>query len=289
VTELERYLFDLNGYMVLRNVLSIQEVDDINKVMDRVLPDWHIKAKAGHIITGFDQESAKEENTDPTKNCVGFYSGRLLDWGAPIRKLVGHDKILPYLIEMIGPKLRLDHQYAILMRAKPASAGHGMHNGGTPYEPVHSYHFKDGRFFSALTTVSYALTDVPPGGGGFCVIPGSHKCSLPRPRQFWNVADPAECIVHVPLRRGDAVIFTEALTHGAFPWVSEQDGERRAVLFKYCPGYMQWETRSQAPEGEYEWEEHQKYLLRPAYHHDREPINWPPSRQTRENVATTAD
>ena len=289
MTEFERYLFDLNGYLILRNVLSGEEVDEINAVMDKVLADWHIKAKAGHIITGFDEETANEENTDPTKNCVGFYSGRLLDWGTPLRKLVGHDKVLPYLIEMIGPTLRLDHQYAILMRAKPASAGHGLHCGGTPYEPVHSYHYRDGQFFSALTTVSYALTDVPPGGGGFCVIPGSHNSSVPRLRQFWNVANPPECVVHLPLRKGDAVIFTEALTHGALPWISEKDGERRAVLFKYCPGYMQWEKRSQLPAGSYEWEEHQKYLLQPAYHHDREQIKWPPARQAKEHAGAAAD
>jgi ectoine hydroxylase-related dioxygenase (phytanoyl-CoA dioxygenase family) len=282
VTELEQYMFDLNGYLILRNVLSSQEVDEINAVMDRVLPDWHVKANAGHIITGFDEESAKEENTDPKKNCVGYYSGRLLDWGEPIRRLVGHDKIMSYMIKIIGSALRLDHQYAILMRAKPASAGHPLHCAGTPYEPVHSYHFRDGRFFSALTTVSYALTDVPPGGGGFCVVPGSHKCSTPPPRHLLNINNPPECIVHLPLQRGDAVIFTEALTHGALPWISEDDGERRALLFKYCPGYMQWETRLQAPEGDYEWEEHQKYLLQPAYHHYRPLMNWPPARQTRD-------
>ena len=289
MTEVERYLFDLNGYLVLPGVLSGQEIDEINAVMDKVLPDWHIKAGSGHIITGFDEETAREENTDPTKNCVGLYSGRLLDWGAPIRKLVGHDKVLPYLIEMIGPTLRLDHQYAILMRAKPASPGHRMHNAGTPYEPVHSYHFRDGRFFSALTTVSYALTDVPPDGGGFCVIPGSHKSSIPPPLHFRDVTNPAECIVHVPLRRGDAVIFTEALTHGALPWISDKDGERRALLFKYCPGYMQWETRLQAPEGNYGWEEHQKYLLRPPYHQNLGTIRWPPARQVKETAGTAAD
>lgn len=277
MTEDEKYLFDLRGYLVLRSVLSNKEVDDINAVIDRVLPDWHIRSQSGHILTGFDEEAAGQENKDRSKNPTGLNSGRLLDWGEPLRKLVGHDKILPYMIELIGPDLRLDHQYAILMRAKPESAGHRLHNGGTPYEPVHSYHFRDGRFVSALTTVSYALTDVPPGGGGFCVIPGSHKSSVPLPRHFMDVGHPPEWLVHISLNKGDAVIFTEALTHGALPWKSETDGERRAVLFKYGPGHMQWETRSQLPSGNYEWQEHQKYLLMPAYHRFRGEIPWPPA------------
>ena len=288
MTELEKYMFDLNGYLVLPGVLSDKEVDEINALMDEVLGDWHIKTNSGHIITGFDEETAKEENTDRKKNAVGFYSGRLLDWGAPVRKLVGHEKVLSYLIEVTGRTLRLDHQYAILMRAKPASAGHGMHGGNTPYESVHSYHFRDGQIFSNLTAVSYALTDVLPGRGGFCVIPGSHKSCIARPHSFWDVAHPEKCFVHLPLRRGDAVVFTEALTHGALPWTSEEDGERRALLFKYCPGYIQWEKRSQLPAGNYEWEEHEQYLLRHAYHHDRDEIKWPPPYQVGERLRTAA-
>ena len=288
MTEEEKYLFDLKGYIVLRSVLSSKEVDEINAVIDRVLPDWHIKSNSGHILTGLDEDSAGEENTDRTKNPTGLYSGRFLDWGEPLRKLVGHDKILPYMIELIGPNLRLDHQYAIMMRAKPESAGHVLHSGGTPYYPVHSYHVQDGRSFNGLTTVSYALTDVLPGGGGFCVIPGSHKSSMRLPRHFMDVAHPAECVVHIPLNKGDAVIFTEALTHGALPWKSETDGERRAVLFKYCPGHMQWETRPQLPSKNYEWQEHQKYLLTPAYYRFRPAIPWPPATQEKGQTGVAA-
>jgi hypothetical protein len=32
MTEEEKYLFDLKGYMVLRSVLSSKEVDEINKL-----------------------------------------------------------------------------------------------------------------------------------------------------------------------------------------------------------------------------------------------------------------
>lgn len=288
MTEEEKYILDLKGYLVLRSVLSPAEVAEINAVIDRLLPDWHIKSQSGHILTGFDDEAAGAENKDRTKNPTGLYSGRLLDWGEPLRNLVGHDKILPYMIELIGPSLRLDHQYAILMRAKPESAGHMLHCGGTPYDPVHSYHLRDGRCFSGISTVSYALTDVPPDGGGFCCIPGSHKSSVRPPRHFMDVSDPADCVVHVPLNKGDAVIFTEALTHGALPWKSETDGERRAVLFKYCPGHMQWETRPQLPLGNYEWQEHQKYLLMPAYHRFRPPIPWPPTQAEKQSGVTAA-
>ena len=204
MTETERYIFDLNGYLVIPAALSTQEVNEINEVMDRVVPDWHVKDNAGHT-------AMQDESTDLTKDAVELHYDRLLDWGEAIRKLVGHETILPYMIELIGPTLRLDHQYAILMRPKLAAAN--LLCDGTAYDPVRSYHFKNGWIFSGLTTVFYALTDIPVGTGGFCCIPGSHKSSIPPPPYFADVSNPVQCIVQVPLKSGDAVIFTEALAH----------------------------------------------------------------------------
>ena len=61
---------------MLRSVLSTKEVDEINAVIDQVLPDWHIKSHSGHILTGLDEDSADAENTDRTKNPTGLCSGR---------------------------------------------------------------------------------------------------------------------------------------------------------------------------------------------------------------------
>ena len=38
MTDEERYLFDLQGYLVLRDVLTQQEVVELNEVSDRVYP-----------------------------------------------------------------------------------------------------------------------------------------------------------------------------------------------------------------------------------------------------------
>ena len=48
---------------------------------------------------------------------------------------------------------------------------------------------------------------------------------------------------------GTAVIFTEALTHGALPWTGA--GERRTVFFKYSPHPVSW-AAGYFDEGEYE-------------------------------------
>ncbi|HEX8090428.1 MAG TPA: phytanoyl-CoA dioxygenase family protein, partial [Blastocatellia bacterium] len=175
-----------------------------------------------------------------------------------IRRLVGHKRILPYLIEMLGPSPRLDHQFAFLARA--VSASWPLHGGATPHSAYAYYNFKDQRFFCGLLVASFALTDTPPGVGGFCCIPGSHKSNFSLPEELTNLDDPDECIVQLSVRKGDVILFPEALTHGTLKWTG--DHERRAVLFKYAPRHIVWESEAPFVTYNYDWEEHQKELLR---------------------------
>ena len=46
------------------------------------------------------------------------------------------------------------------------------------------------------------------------------------------------CVRRVTGPAGTAVIFTEALTHGALPWTGA--GERRTLFFKYSPHPVSW-------------------------------------------------
>jgi ectoine hydroxylase-related dioxygenase (phytanoyl-CoA dioxygenase family) len=138
-----------------------------------------------------------------------------------------------------------------------------LHGGGTPYSAYGYYNFKDNRFFCGFTVASFTLTDAPPGTGGFCCIPDSHKSNLPLPAEFTDLDNPADCIVQVPARRGDVILFPEALTHGSLSW--KGDHERRALLFKYCPRHILQESGPPSLYQHYEWEEHQRDLLRSPY------------------------
>src|SRR4029077_7453515 len=99
--------------------------------------------------------------------------------------------------------------------------------------------WRDGRMVNGLVVVSYALGDVGPGDGGFAAVPGSHKSNLPIPQQFKYFEKSGSWLQQVPQKAGSAILFTEALTHGTWPWTAET--ERRSLLYKYTPGYMQWD------------------------------------------------
>ncbi len=207
----DRYFFDLYGYLVIEDVLSSAEVDHLNRVWDgqELLP-------AGSTI-------ASQRLDD-----------RFLSWDPACLALLDHDRVLPVLVELCGPHVRLDHAYGILMQ--PGTSGLGLHGGGSPFDPSQYYLVRNGAMRNGLCVVSFALVDTPEGAGGFCCIPGSHKAAFPLP----DPAPPADhpLVHHIPHRAGSVVVFTEALTHGTLPWVAPQ--ERRNLLFKYSPGNSSW-------------------------------------------------
>jgi len=268
MTPEELYRFDLNGFVVLDGALSPDEVRDLNDAID-ARGDWAQAAGCSYIHTGMDERTMAAGNTDPDEGPVDFYWGTLLSWGEPLRRLVAHPRTLDLLELVIGPDVRLDHAYAIFARQGHAKSGsHALHGGGTPYDSSQYYTFRDGRPRSGLTVVSFALTDSPVGAGGFCCVPGSHKSNLPTPAGFLDLDHPVDVVFEVPLRAGDAVVFTEALAHGSLTWTA--NSERRALLYKYAPGHMRWEPGSPFTDiGDHDWDPRARQLLEPAYRSNR--------------------
>jgi hypothetical protein len=247
MNEEERYLFDLWGYVNIENVLGEEELAELNALIN--------------------QQSYPQPKDDE------IYSqrfGGFLEWeNDAFRKLLKHPRIMPSLKELIGDKFRLDHAYGILMRqGNPAGT---LHGGGTPYDPAQYYVFRNGQMYNGLTVVSWALTDMLPGQGGFCCIPGSHKSNFRCPSHLRPVANNPKCMVSVHQKAGDAVIFTEALTHGTLPW--DTDHYRRSILFKYSPGHSSWgQGRYDDSLREKMDSEDGKLLLEPPYVSNRKPV-----------------
>ena len=212
MTDEEKFTFDLEGYLVVRNVLTADEVAEMNEIAGRVFPP-----KAG------DEKNRRQS--------------RVTLWGDPFKKLIDHPTTLPYLTELICPKVRLDHDYCIFM-TEGASRG-GLH-GGPDVVGDHWYKYRDGIMRNGLTVLTFFLADAAEGDGGFACIPGSHKSNflscIPKDVRIFERA--AHYVRQPAVEAGDALIFTEALVHGTMPWRAKH--ERRALLYKYSPGHSAW-------------------------------------------------
>jgi hypothetical protein len=81
-----------------------------------------------------------------------------------------------------------------------------------------------------------------------------------------------EFVMEINAKAGDAIIFSEACTHGTLPW--NADHQRRAILYKYNTGHMAWSGGDlHGPVLDY-WDEltppQQATLIGPS-HHSRRP------------------
>ena len=221
MTTEERYLFDLQGYLVVEDVLGPAEVRELNELLDA--RDLWNQPRGHDAPLDYETFDRRFFHVSPP-HC----------WGKPFLDLLGQPRIAAYLREILGPQYRYDHGQAMFMRK--GSGPLELHGGGTPWDPIGFYRVADGAIRCGLTVVSYALCDVGDDDGGFVVVPGSHKSSFCLPERFMSPEDCGPLLQRVTHRAGSAVIFTEALTHGTLPWTAPH--ERRALLYRYTPGHM---------------------------------------------------
>ena len=186
--ELQKYLFDLNGYLIIEDVLSTDDLATLNEIFARqeYPADSSIFAYAGGSQTG-----------------PGF-----LAWGEPYVDLLGHPAIMPALRYRLGDCFRLDRLYSIVMnKGMPKGKMHSDYGASSPIAKSIAgeyYPFPLNEIHSGFVVASWNLTDSGPGLGGFCCIPGSHKSNYKLPQQILDsseTSESAETFPHIIIPR----------------------------------------------------------------------------------------
>jgi ectoine hydroxylase-related dioxygenase (phytanoyl-CoA dioxygenase family) len=225
------YLFDLNGYVILKNALDPQHLDELNQAFDK-FPDlphlgWH-----GNV------------HRLDNNGYAGVELQNIVEGGAAFEKLIDHPAWIERVHRYCGEKdtyvdgLFIDECFASIRR----TGGYfPIHSGGQDGIVRNQYRFINGIFRCGQVNILMALTDVGPGDGGTLVVPGSHKSSFLHPEVAPDWADrvgtsalPAGAI-EVNLKKGDALLFVDALMHGAT--ARTNPGERRVVIYRYGPSW----------------------------------------------------
>ena len=229
LTHVERYLFDTLGFVVIKGIFSKAEIGAINAgINNREATDFHER-------TGGIRNSALGKCG--RKDCGNFLSWPEQDGGSILRSLLAHPKLRPILDELCGPGHRLDHKPVMFIQEQGAE-GFDLHGGAVTASGAYnfpiSYHCHAGQIVCNLINVAVQLTDSPKGAGGFVVVPGSHKSNFPSPKTPELLQYIADNYGYQPdCEAGDAVLFTEAVLHGAA--VRTSPNQRRVVLMRFSP------------------------------------------------------
>jgi len=179
MTEDERYLFDLNGYLIVRGVLSPAEVEAANAAIDARA---HLMVQRNDAALRNAVQNSHMYGTGPGRKDLG----RVLEWGSPdsnvFKSILAHPRLVPLFHGILGKGYHMDHLPFVIAQDQGAE-GFQLH-GGTidcasgEYNPHLAYTCHHGMIRSALLGCNVMLTDHNAGDGGFCIVPGSHKSNF---------------------------------------------------------------------------------------------------------------
>ena len=263
MTEREKYLFDLQGFLIIRDFLTNDEVATLNEAVDANI-----------------EKQSDDDNsvTGDSKSLVGQFKrgalGGMLTWPqpwcTPFREMLTHKKAIPYLNEIHGRGWRMDHSPFILT-SKTGAEGLLLH-GSTAhhFDGSQYYTFANDQMRCGMVVFEYQLYDQNEGDGGFCAIAGSHKANLRAPQELLEWDFDRDVVSCPEMKAGDLMIFNEATTHGNLPWTSKND--RRALLYRYSPKYLHFaggEYQPVMPEWTKELTDAQRAVLEPPYIYNR--------------------
>lgn len=233
-SDLELYLFDLRGYLILENALTPQEVTALNAGVDAILPlkrgEW-----AGYV------HGHAFGETD------GLNLQQIYEAGPAFEALIDHPSWIEKVKAFVGGEGTFDWSHGPLfidenfVNLRGVGEAIGIHSGGHVGSKRNQFRFHNGRFQCGQVNILIALTDLGPGDGATMVIPGSHKSNLVHPHYDRHrmakdaSVDGIEGGIEVNLKPGDALLFVDALAHGSAKRVNP--GQRRILVYRYGPSW----------------------------------------------------
>ena len=235
-TELESYLFDLNGYIVIKNALNKFEINACNKIIDKLKNLKHREWSGyvhGHNYGG------KE----------GLNLQQIYEAGKPFEKLIDHPSWIHHMLEFVGGEDTFDHNHGPLFidenfaNVRGPGDAIGIHSGNHEGTQRGHYRYENGKFHCGQINILLALNDIGPGDGGTVVIPSSHKANFKHPefdknRMLKGKLSHAQSMTaskEIYLKAGDGLLFVDSLCHGSTKRVNK--GERRIVVYRYGPSW----------------------------------------------------
>jgi len=206
MSEHDRVVFDLKGYIVIPAVLNQSEIEEIKELV---------------LLQKNDPQSLPPHQ-------------RSLPGGA-FANLIDRPEVMNVLLNVIDPdpeKIRLENVF--LSYREKGEGEWNPHAGGPTNNPNYAYNFNDGRIYAGMTRVVWELTEVLEDKGGTCFIPGSHKANYnirTNPLASIDRRDSGlwESYSCPP---GSLVIFSEALRHSADFW-QNPNSPRVAIFCAY--------------------------------------------------------
>lgn len=246
LTQEQKYLFDLRGWLLIPGVLSADEVAEMR--------EYCLRLK-------FQPESlpGSQRNT----------------LGGPLQRLADHPRIVGFMNEFVAyPGLSNRDCYGFrqeschLFHRTVGEGKFAPHNGSGMLRfpgDSHTYSCIPGKANAGLTRVVWELNPVEKGTGGTLFVSGTHKGVYAAPDSVRDPSSPIWETYGCPA--GSLLFFTEALTHSATAWTNAKN-DRVAIFSCYNTVNSKWHNWNPPAELLATMPSKRQTLYRPVYAQD---------------------
>lgn len=228
IREEDRFLFDLQGFLVLRGVLTAAECAAYRETLECLESQRYEDPWLASLPPGPPGRPTRETALPHQLRLNGLPRlDPLFD------TLIDPPRVLPYLREFVGlPQLINTWSISKSPRAEPG----GWHRG----VPTTDYSYRNGEIRTRMLNVVYFLTDNGPDDGCIVALPGSHKSNLDLTwRDYYGLEMPGAAVVTG--RAGDVLMFSEAVLHNGLPKTTA--GVRSNLYYNYVHAHYNVMTR----------------------------------------------
>tara|TARA_B100000686_G_C16709897_1_gene928473 strand:+ start:242 stop:1126 length:885 start_codon:yes stop_codon:yes gene_type:complete len=247
LTSEQKYEFDLRGYIVLPEHYGEDDITEFHEGIDELqaipidfdaytklgVASYYLAAAMVDPEHSFWKGEHRDDRTpNPETGGIGRVDHALC--GTDKFDRIVRDPVLKAIhTELAGGPVSISATYYI-EKVGPVQGG-GLHNGGFPKDRdiFYAYDHTQQRFACKSTKSVVILSDMTRvENGPFAAIPGSHKANFSCPFDMDDASSNpmAEPVLAGP---GDVVVFSEGMTHNAYPVTNSTI--RRSIFFNYMP------------------------------------------------------
>tara|TARA_B100000519_G_scaffold122219_1_gene105531 strand:- start:484 stop:1308 length:825 start_codon:yes stop_codon:yes gene_type:complete len=241
LTSSQRLHFDIYGFVILRQVLTSNEIKELYQSLQLAKSMIEKGSKLPPIYT---HRIGKHH----------ILMGNLVQYHRSLLEYAVHPKLIPLVEDIVGGEVRLEETEAIINRRDPENNLPKVNSHR--YQPIafhrgtkHGWgtYIEQGKFHCVFVKTLAYLTDVGRDDGGTTLIPGSHRLT-------WSEKDVVEAaladenlLYQVEAKAGDILLFAESLIHSTTAIRSEN--ERTILVAGYTPTMFQpWPGNEVDPE-----------------------------------------
>lgn len=206
LTEEQKHQWKEDGYIILKNVLSSDEIKNLTTAIDQMYEE-HQKQPDVKPNAGLDRRNVMEDNDI-------------------FVELIDHPAMFPVVLELMGPYILLGMSEVIVRPPQPEGKGLLHTDGGQAMRQIRVSESS----LPLQIKLHYFLTDLPnPDSGNFTVVPGSHN--RPFPEGGFKEGPYIPEAVQLCVNAGDVAIFPHAMWHGFV--VNKSDKPRKTLVYCY--------------------------------------------------------